>query len=418
VFTYDSQDAQEAKIYVDSVLVNEFSDYGGLVSDSDAPLTIGLARPGTSSFGDFEGLIDDVAIWDAALSPQQVAALFPFPAPLAYWKFDELSAAGTVAADEQGNYDGAVAGATVTTGEQGRFGEALSLDGEDDAVSAGAVAELVNPSAFSASIWFQRTVDHAGTSADTNHEVNNVLMAHSSDLANDTFEIGTKGDFIEIYLDTEQLGGSIPPIRQQAGVQTGVWHHLVMTYDSLEAEEVKIYLDGSLVSSLPDYGGLISDSVAPLSLGVARPGGANLDDFEGLIDDVAIWDAALNDQQVTALFAGTSPLIATGRGYLPQIGIDLENQLYNQNSSAYLRLPFTVDAPAAILSLDLDVKYDDAFVAYINGTEVARGNLSGTPAWNSLADTARADRSAFQAEHFVITNPAELLTAGTNVLAV
>ena len=37
-------------------------------------------------------------------------------------------------------------------------------------------------------------------------------------------------------------------------------------------------------------------------------------------------------------------------------------------------------------SLILDVDYDDAFVAYINGTEVARENINGSPpAYNSEA---------------------------------
>ena len=43
-----------------------------------------------------------------------------------------------------------------------RFGEALVFDGDDDSVSAGVVTEMVRPAAFSTSIWFQRTVDHAG----------------------------------------------------------------------------------------------------------------------------------------------------------------------------------------------------------------------------------------------------------------
>ena len=42
--------------------------------------------------------------------------------------------------------------------------EALSLDGDNDYVSPGVVQELVAPSAFSVSLWFQRTADHADTS--------------------------------------------------------------------------------------------------------------------------------------------------------------------------------------------------------------------------------------------------------------
>ena len=73
------------------------------------------------------------------------------PSPLAYWTFDSLSGGGGVAADQQGNYDGTVEGATLTTGNGGRFGEALVLDGDDDFMSPGVIPELINPSAFSVS---------------------------------------------------------------------------------------------------------------------------------------------------------------------------------------------------------------------------------------------------------------------------
>ena len=70
--------------------------------------------------------------------------------------------------------------------------------------------------------------------------------------------------------------------------------------------------------------------------------------------------------------------------------------MYNINTSCYIRIPFN------IVSLDADsfnfmrlgIRYDDGFVAYINGTEVARRNASGTPAWNSGSDGSNDDSAA------------------------
>ena len=45
--------------------------------------------------------------------------------PFAYWTFDHLDYGGTVVRDEQGPYDGKVHDATLTSGNAGRFGEAL-----------------------------------------------------------------------------------------------------------------------------------------------------------------------------------------------------------------------------------------------------------------------------------------------------
>ena len=64
------------------------------------------------------------------------------------------------------------------------------------------------------SLWFRRAADHSGSAAETNHKVNNVLIGHSSTAANDTLEVGTENGFIEVYLDTDELGGSIAPTRQ------------------------------------------------------------------------------------------------------------------------------------------------------------------------------------------------------------
>ena len=66
-------------------------------------------------------------------------------------------------------------------------------------------------------------------------------------------------------------------------------------------------------------------------------------------------------------------------GYDPYIGIDVETAMYNINGTCYIRIPFTVDAGdiGHITSLTLRMRYDDGFVAYINGTEVNRMNLAG-----------------------------------------
>lgn len=52
----------------------------------------------------------------------------------------------------------------------------------------------------------------------------------------------------------------------------------------------------------------------------------------------------------------------------------------------YIRKNFMVTDLDAIITGICHVDYDDGFVAYINGIEICRGNLTGTPTWNSGAD--------------------------------
>ena len=337
--------------------------------------------------------------------------------PIAYWTFDELTNGGTTAPDAAGNYDGTVSGATLTEGKLGRFGEALAFDGDNDFVLPGVISEMVSPAAFSISLWFHRTVDHAGPANETNHSVNNVLIAQSSNVSNDNLEIGTEGDQIEVYLDTAELGGSIQPVRQPASLQNDTWHHLVVSYASGTANEFKIYVDGSLVSEHSEFGGLVADGgVSPFTIGISRPHQNEWGDFEGLIDDVAVWETALNLQHVSALFNGTSPMLLSG--YSNLIGTDLQNQFHDQNTSAYVRIPFTATNPESFSLLRLRMRYDDAFVTYINGWEVARSNVTGTPQFNSAADVDRPDEDAFFVEDFFLANPPSLLANGQNVLAI
>jgi CotH kinase protein/Lamin Tail Domain len=64
---------------------------------------------------------------------------------------------------------------------------------------------------------------------------------------------------------------------------------------------------------------------------------------------------------------------------------DIMSQMRNHNSSAFLRFPFQVVDPAQFDFLTLRMKYDDGFIAYLNGQEVARRNAFVTVA-NSAAD--------------------------------
>ena len=56
------------------------------------------------------------------------------------------------------------------------------------------------------------------------------------------------------------------------------------------------------------------------------------------------------------------------------IGADVAAQMRSNNASLYLRAPFTVANPGAVSRLLLRARYDDGFVAYLNGQEVARRN--------------------------------------------
>ena len=60
--------------------------------------------------------------------------------------------------------------------------------------------------------------------------------------------------------------------------------------------------------------------------------------------------------------------------YTPLLGTNVQAAMLNHNATAYLRVPFVVTDPAALKSLALNLRYDDGFIAYLNGGEVAARN--------------------------------------------
>jgi hypothetical protein len=71
-----------------------------------------------------------------------------------------------------------------------------------------------------------------------------------------------------------------------------------------------------------------------------------------------------------------------------------------------------------LIELTLNIRYDDGFVAYLNGVEVARRNFNGTPAWNSRASASHSDSQAAYFEPVDISNFVSLLEQGENILAI
>lgn len=105
-------------------------------------------------------------------------------------------------------------------------------------------------------------------------------------------------------------------------------------------------------------------------------------------------------------------------GYENYISYNMTNA--NGNETRYIRIHFTVEAEDVPLfnSMILRMRYDDAFVAYLNGVEVARSNYVPSPlTWDSGATNYHDDALAVQFEDFDISSYVSALQAGDNVLA-
>ena len=106
-------------------------------------------------------------------------------------------------------------------------------------------------------------------------------------------------------------------------------------------------------------------------------------------------------------------------GYGQFISLDLANEMYGRNATCYIRTVFVFTGSNDEFNfMTLKIRYDDAFIAYLNGVEVARRNFNGTPAWNSRASTSHSDSAAVLLESIDISAFLDNLQQGPNLLAI
>ena len=105
-----------------------------------------------------------------------------------------------------------------------------------------------------------------------------------------------------------------------------------------------------------------------------------VDHWEAVVQDGSTWDYLLPTSQPLPYWMFTN-FAATGWGEGISgfgYGDGDDATVIPPSNSIYMRHVFQVDDassfPAALLAVD----YDDGFVAYLNGTEIARGN-AGSP---------------------------------------
>jgi hypothetical protein len=108
-----------------------------------------------------------------------------------------------------------------------------------------------------------------------------------------------------------------------------------------------------------------------------------------------------------------------GTGYEEFFNIDVGDQMYERNSTCYIRVPFVIsDDPTAFKSMTLRMRYDDGFLAYLNGIGIARALFAGVAAWNSAATINHDDSAAVVFEEFDVSWILPYLHRGQNILAI
>ncbi len=222
---------------------------------------------------------------------------------ISYWPLDE--GGGTTAGDAVGSNDGTLlagqGGGAIPAWVAGKFGTALDFDGLSSYVDCGGDASLKPTSAVTLSAWVKfNAYGYYGQVAGIAHDESSDEAGYS--LIVDDYYIAGSSESISAWLgtDDDSLGTywslSPPPT-------AGSWHHIALTYDA-DANSAVLYVNG--LGGLPmtsENGEIDYDVVTTFKMGVYAAGGWWLP-YEGLIDEVAVWDRALLPYEISQLYNG------------------------------------------------------------------------------------------------------------------
>ena len=193
-----------------------------------------------------------------------------------HWAFDETT--GTTAKDSSGlGNDGTVTGTAKWV--PGKLGGAFEFDGETY-INCGNKPSLNIRDQITISFWFKVEAFQNSWEAFLAKGDGSYRASRSNGTGNAT-HMGISGGN---YFDAVTI------------VTDNQWHHYTGTYDGTDA---KIYIDGKL-DAARTYSGQIGDS-SSYSLFIGENSQTTGRRLHGLMDEVRIYDKAVNEQQLTDL---------------------------------------------------------------------------------------------------------------------
>ena len=279
--------AGKSRVYLDGALqaTCDFrTDPGSAKFGNTIEPRIGAFTSATGGF--FAGLIDDVRIYDRALSDQQIAAIFQGGAEpvglVSRWQGEGN------ADDSHGGNKGTLNGAGFAPG---KIGTAFSLDGKDDYVEVPDADNLDfagRDKSFTLAAWVFRK------SMGAPHVIYDKTTTGPPFIG---YRLAIIGDRVILRTDDQQDRKFNCGENQGAPVTANVWHHVVGVF---AAGESRVYLDGVQQTTCNYPGtGKFQNSMRPkIGAFTSATGGF----FAGLLDDVRIYGSALSGSEIETLF--------------------------------------------------------------------------------------------------------------------
>ena len=241
------------------------------------------------------------SVWSFTTKTESIAD----PNLLAWLKLNETS--GTTASDSAGSNDGTLSGGPVWVDGNNLSG-ALSFDEVDDYVSISDFDYTNASDEFSISFWF-KIDDIAG-------DYYQYMFSHGTFSTNNSINVyfvesGNTGQNPEtIRINAKLNDGTALQEDMPTTLADGQWHMYTITVSSTSGGT--IYIDANSEATDANYKGSSFNPTGSIYLGAQNGLDAdryfgNSSSSDGLLDDVRIYDRALDANDVLGLYYGTTP---------------------------------------------------------------------------------------------------------------
>lgn len=152
--------------------------------------------------------------------------------------------------------------------------------------------------------------------------------------------------------------------------------------------------------------------------------GSSINHWESCVLDSHTWKYKIPTASIPGwqLSAFNDATWLSGPGGIGYGDADDQTIVANTTTTVYMRRSFNIVDTSVIASAVFCMDYDDGFVAYLNGVEIARSNIAANPLWSAFASATHEAQlyQNQQPDYYTLSTQAidTLLKNGNNVLSV
>jgi hypothetical protein len=269
--------------------------------DATGAVQAGRAYVSDAWAGYFNGQVDDVRVYDRALSATEAANLAQ-DKPLNLWSFTESAGSTTADSGTVGNTGTLGSAASFTAGHAGN---AITMSNSANGYVQGATMGVSTNKSFSVSTWAYLS------SSSTSGTVRGLVSQPGTNTSGFLLRVGTDDKWGISLPQSDVAGPTQDAVSSNSAAATNAWVHLVAVFDTSANSgngSIALYLNGTLQTGTSQHTAAHRIvTTGALQVGRAWWAGSYQYPWYGMVDSLRLYQRALSQSDVTALYADAEP---------------------------------------------------------------------------------------------------------------